>query len=316
MADCFHCTRLPGCAEAAVGSICPNFDPTSEPSARDFITSALGDVAALAAGKRAPKEKSAMSTPEQSQAVLDAVENKDVTFIEGLREDMGIKTTFLMIAASKLLDPRDLGKRCAKASPADRRGIVIDALVEVANSSPAPMTPQVDVSNVDAEVVERAAEAAEAAEAAPAPAPKPKRRRRTKAQMEAARAAEAAAAKAASVEAPPPPAEQAPAAAPADLGPVLSYLEDISKKVTGLDNGIPVDIAELKASAARTEKAVEGTLAMSEAAANELKTLNAKIEVFKDAVIELEQAMVLGGLIQSAPFTEAMERWPSEKIPF
>ena len=311
MTDCFHCTRLPGCAEAAVGSICPNFDPTSEPSARDFVTSALGEVAALAAGKGAKREKSAMSTPEQSQAVLDAVENKDVAFIEGLREDMGIKTTFLMIAASKLLDPRDLGKRCAKASPADRRGIVIDALVEVVNSSPAPMTPQVDVANVDAEVVERAAEAAEAE---PAPAPKPKRRRRTKAQMEAARAAEAAA-KAASVEAPPP-AEQVPAVASADLGPVLSYLEDISKKVTGLDNGIPVDIAELKASAARTEKAVEGTLAMSEAAANELKTLNAKIEVFKDAVIELEQAMVLNGLIQSAPFTEAMERWPSEDVPF
>ena len=250
-----------------------------------------------------------MSTPEQSQAVLDAVENKDVAFIEGLREDAGIKTTFLMIAASKLLDPRDLGKRCAKASPADRRGIVIDALGELVNS--APMTPQVDVANVDAEVVERAAEAAEAE---PAPAPKPKRRRRTKAQMEAARAAEAAA-KAASVEAPTP-AAQAPAAAPADLGPVLSYLDDISKKVTGLDNGIPVDIAELKASAARTEKAVEGTLSMSEAAANELKTLNAKIEVFKDAVIELEQAMVLNGLIQSAPFTEAMERWPSEDVPF
>lgn len=256
-----------------------------------------------------------MSVPEQSQAVLDAVENKDVAFLDGLREDMSIKTTYLMIAASKLIDPRDLGKRSAKASPSDRRGIVIDALVEVANAAPAPMTPQVDVANVDAEVVERAAAAAEAE---PAPAPKPKRRRRTKAQMAAARAAEEAAASAPAepVSAPVPSAEQAPVVAAVDLGPVLSYLEDISKKVTGLDNGIPEDVNELKASIGRAEKAVGEISQMSAAAAAELKTLNAKVEVFKDAVIDLEQAMVLGGLIQSAPFTEAMERWPEGDVPF
>ena len=175
-----------------------------------------------------------------------------------------------------------------------RRDVIIDILLELGSADQATEEVNEEVPfEVDTPVAQPEPE--------PEPAPKPKRRRKSRKKVEPVETIVDE------------PAPSAPVAASSDLEGLVVKVGDMVDTIhSGLSQSLPKmtdDLVDLKAAVDQLSKELK-TVKIAVAEGNAYhRSVEAKLNMFREGFSGFEQALILGGLIQEAPFTEATATW-------
>ena len=280
MIDCLYCTRM--CNDARTGHLCIDFNPTNYPEAREHLLDVLGPEMVFKTLKKRGNMAEKAENPKVTE-VKTLVANADVAGLEALRGSTDMAVTYLIIAASNLMEEsRAVGRILQEASSrgVDRRDAVIDVLIDLAKKANAPAEQPAEEVPFEADPPKEEK-----------PAPK-KRTRRKKA-----------------VAKPEPTPELDNAVYVADtallVNDLFAALNDLQAKVVKIDTDLPDAFTEV---VNRLDQANAVLAEAKDLAALAQKT-DRNLARFRTAFSEFEQELAINGVIQSAPFTEATADW-------
>jgi hypothetical protein len=229
----------------------------------------------------------------QVNKIVDAVLAGDVQGVTEIASDNSISITHLMLACKEFCDPTELARECNKVSPAQRRGVFVQALSTAAatvQSKPAPVETMQELLEGPADVVQEEQLSIPIEQSS---APKPTRSR---ARKPAAVAQQVVEEQVRVVE------REQPAIDLSGienmLAEIISEVQQTNGRLKALDTGMSSDIGTC------IEKiGVIG--AQVSALAKSVAILDEKVEKFRAGTEALEIALIAKGILESAPFADS-----------
>ena len=228
----------------------------------------------------------------QVNKIVDAVLAGDVAGVVEIASDNSISITHLMLACKEFCDPTELARECNKVSPAQRRGVFVNAL---SNAAATAQNKPVAVETMQ-ELIEGPADAVQEEQLSipiEQAASKPTRSRARK----PAATQQVVEEQVRVVEEPAQPIIDL-RGIEGMLAEIISEVQQTNGRLKALDAGMSNDIG------ACIEKiGIIG--AQVSALAKDVAVLDQKVEKFRAGTEALEIALIAKGILESAPFADS-----------
>jgi hypothetical protein len=228
----------------------------------------------------------------QVNKIVDAVLAGDVAGVVEIASDNSISITHLMLACKEFCDPTELARECNKVSPAQRRGVFVNALsnaAATAQNKPVAVETMQELIEGPADVVQEEQLSIPIEQAASKPT-------RSRARKPAA-AQQVVEEQVRVVEEPAQPIIDL-RGIEGMLAEIISEVQQTNGRLKALDAGMSNDIG------ACIEKiGIIG--AQVSALAKDVAVLDQKVEKFRAGTEALEIALIAKGILESAPFADS-----------
>lgn len=232
----------------------------------------------------------------QVNEIIDQVRLGNQELVRELANNPQIAITHLMLACKEFCDPTELARQVNKVTPALRRGVFVEALVNAAAQQAQPevvVEAPVEVVVAPADLPFQPDEPQQAKSA-------PSRTRK--------RAAAAPAEERVDVNAQPE-AQQFQTQGISELHSALSNIADqlasVIARQDAMDKGISGDIGKLLTTTAEIERTVFSAVNAVNKTIDLLKEIDSKIERFRLGTESLEIELIAAGILKSAPFADS-----------
>ncbi len=228
----------------------------------------------------------------QVNKIVDAVLAGDVAGVVEIASDNSISITHLMLACKEFCDPTELARECNKVSPAQRRGVFVNALsnaAATAQNKPVAVETMQELIEGPADVVQEEQLSIPIEQAASKPT-------RSRARKPAA-TQQVVEEQVRVVEEPAQPIIDL-RGIEGMLAEIISEVQQTNGRLKALDAGMSNDIG------ACIEKiGIIG--AQVSALAKDVAVLDQKVEKFRAGTEALEIALIAKGILESAPFADS-----------
>lgn len=233
----------------------------------------------------------------QVNEIIDQVRLGNAALVQELANNPQIAITHLMLACKEFCDPTELARQVNKVTPALRRGVFVEALVNAATQqAQAEVVVEAPVEVIAETPAEDLPFQPEEVAVSKPVAPSRARKRASSAPAEAVERVEVRSQPQESV----------------DLSGLYQALSSVSEQLASviarqdaMDKGISADVGRLLSTTGEIERASATAISAVNKALDALKQIDDKIERFRLGTESLEIELIAAGILKSAPFADS-----------